>query len=263
MYIDAHSHWADPRISDSEIPILLEKSLDKNISVFLQGGVNPTDWARQIELKNKFPKHFLLSFGLHPYFIAENEYDVCETAMDELAHQTQQCIALGETGLDFRDKYLQTDVESQKEKQITFFENHIALSKVTNKPLVMHIVHAHAEAIHVLKTWDPPHCGGFIHAFNGSFEIATEYLKMNLLISVGGSVTYEKNSKLRLAVQKIPLDQLLIESDSPDQSPSGWVGPNDSTSLWQIANEIAKIKGVSPEIVLQTTTSNFKRLFKM
>ncbi len=263
MYVDAHSHWADPRILDSEIPELLKKSAQHNISIFLQGGINPNDWQKQIDLKNKFPNHFLLSFGLHPYFIAENETDVCESAMDELATQTHQCIALGETGLDFRDKYLTGDEETQKEKQITFFENHIALSKVTNKPLVMHVVHAHAEAIHILKTWDPPKCGGFVHAFNGSFEIASEYLKMNFLISVGGALTYEKNSKLRTAVKNIPLSQLLIESDSPDQAPSGWRGLNDSSSLWQIADEIAKIKEISPEFALETTTSNFKRLFKM
>lgn len=263
MYIDAHSHWADPRILDSEIPDLLKKSAQHNISLFLQGGINPTDWTRQIELKNKYPQNFLLAFGLHPYFIAENEYEICETAMDELALQINQCTAIGETGLDFRDKYLIGDIEIQKEKQITFFENHIALSKVTNKPLVIHVVQAHAEAVHVLKTWDPPECGGLIHAFNGSCETANEYLKMDFLISVGGAVTYEKNSKLRAAVQNLPIEMLLIESDCPDQAPSGWVGANDSSSLWSIANEIAKIKDISPEFVLQTTTSNFKRLFKM
>lgn len=263
MYIDAHSHWADPRIPDSEISQLLQKCSQKNISVFLQGGISPIDWERQRQLRLKFPKQFLLSFGLHPYFVAENDLAVCESAMDELAHMMNDCTAIGETGLDFREQYLQGDEDIQKEKQITFFENHIALSKLTLKPLVLHIVRAHPEAIHVLRTWDPPACGGLVHAFNGSYEVADQYVKMGFLISIGGAVTFEKNSKLKLAVQKLPIHSLLLESDSPDQAPLGWTGLNDSTSLWQIADEIARIKGLTSEKVLETTTSNFKRLFKL
>jgi TatD DNase family protein len=263
MYIDSHSHFADPRFSDSEIEKILENCREQKINLFLQGGINPTDWNRQLELKNKFPESFLLAFGLHPYFISENDRALCDAAMDELATRTHECIALGETGLDFREKYLGEDIESQKEKQITFFENHIALAKLTNLPIVMHVVQAHDEALRILKIWDPPQRGGFLHAFNGSFEVASEYIKMNFLISVGGAVTFEKNRKLREAVLKIPLENLLLESDSPDQAPIGWVGLNNSTSLWQIANEIAKIKEISPLKVLETTTSNFKRLFKM
>ncbi len=263
MYIDAHSHWADSRYKESEILNHLDQCFKKNISLFLQGGVDPADWDRQRQLKSKFPEHFLLGFGLHPYFVAQNDHETCDLAMDQLAQEINLCTAIGETGLDFREKYLVDDVEVQKEKQITFFENHIALSKVTHKPLVLHIVQAHAEALHVLKTWDPPSCGGFVHAFNGSFEIANEYIKMGFSISVGGAVTFEKNRKLRESVERLSLDSLLLESDSPDQAPFGWQGLNDSTSLWQIANEIAKIKGLTSEKVLETTTSNFKRLFKL
>ena len=275
MYIDSHSHYADPRFTDSEIATILELCYEQKISLFLQGGINPTDWNRQLKIKNKFPEIFLLAFGLHPYFVSENDRATCDSAMDELATRTHECVALGETGLDFREKYLcsgqssdsdsnlESSIESQKEKQITFFENHIALAKLTNLPIVMHVVQAHDEALRILKTWDPPERGGFLHAFNGSYETADEYIKMNFLISIGGAVTYEKNRKLREAVLKIPLENLLIESDSPDQSPFEWVGLNNSTSLWQIADEIAKIKEISPQKVLETTTSNFKRLFKM
>lgn len=263
MYIDAHSHWADSRFSDLDISGNLKKSFKKNITQFMQGGVSPTDWDRQLALKKKYPESFHLCFGLHPYFIAENNIEDCESAMDQLAQRTQDCSGIGETGLDFREKYLAGDIETQKEKQITFFENHIALSKVTNKPLVLHIVRAHDEAIRILKIWGPPSCGGFIHAFNGSFEVASEYLKMNFSISIGGAATFEKNSKLRDSVLRLPMDRLLLESDSPDQAPLGWQGLNDSASLIQIATEIAKIKGISPIEVLETTTSNFKRLFKM
>lgn len=263
MYIDAHSHWADSRYSESEISVLLEQCLQKKITLFLQGGVDPTDWERQEQLKSRYPDHFLLSFGLHPYFIAQNDLAVCEEAMDTLAQKVFLCTALGETGLDFRDKYLGAEADVQKEKQLTFFENHIALSKMTMKPLVLHIVQAHAEALHVLKTWDPPSCGGMVHAFNGSYEVAAEYVKLGFYISIGGAVTFAKNQKLKEAVRRLPMDQLLLESDSPDQAPFGWTGLNDSTSLLKIAEEIAIIKGLSTEKVLETTSSNFKRLFKL
>lgn len=261
MYIDSHSHWSDPRWNKSleEIKTHLDKALAKNITFFLQGGVNPTEWQAQKELKKNFSKNFGLSFGLHPYFIAENDEDACEEALDLLALELPAAMALGETGLDFRPHIMKDSMT----RQIEMFENQIELAKAFEKPLILHIVQAHDKALQVLDVWGVPSRKGLVHAFSGSFDTAKKYIDRGFLISVGGAVTFEKNKKLFDCVQKMPLESLLIESDCPDQAPDGWVGLNESTSIWIIAEKIAQIRNLSVLDVLQISASNFKRLFRM
>lgn len=259
MYIDAHSHWCDPRITAEQIPALITQCVEQNISIFMQAGVDPADWHRQIDLKRKYPDRFLLSFGLHPYFVAGHTQDECEDAMDELSIILDQAIGLGETGLDFRPHI----AKDSEDRQIIFFENQLSLAKAAYKPLILHIVQAHPEALKILDVWGAPESGGMVHAFNANAEIANEYLTRGLYLSIGGAVTHERNKHLREAVKNIPIDRLLIESDAPDQAPRDWQGLNNSTSIWRVAQEIATLRETSPLKILEMSTSNFKRLFSL
>jgi TatD DNase family protein len=260
-YIDAHSHWADPRFAEdpTQMARLLKSCVDKYIDFFLQGGVNPEDWQRQIALKTKYPAHIGLCFGLHPYFVAASEAEVCEAALDQLTHLLDQSMALGEAGLDFRP-HIMKDSELL---QIEMFENQIELAKVFRKPMVLHIVQAHEKAAQIFDIWGAPESAGFLHAFNSSFETAKKFINKGFLISVGGAVTFDKNSKLRDCIKKLPMEYLLIESDSPDQTPKGWSGLNDSSSLFKVAESIGLIKNLSAFEVLEISSSNFKRLFSL
>lgn len=261
-YADAHSHWSDPRLfSREDFDQLLQKALDKKIDFFLLGGVNPTEWENQFLLKLKYPQYFGLCLGLHPYFIAENEYETCEQALDLLVQKLAGAMALGETGLDFRP-HIMKDSELL---QIEMFENQIEIAKAFQKPLVLHIVQAHEKALRVFDMWQAPERGGLVHAFNGSWDVAQKYIRHGFVISVGGAVTFEKNNKLRECVRQMPLEYLLLESDSPDQAPAGWSReePNDSSSLYAIAEQIGLIRNLSPFDVLEIATSNFKRLFRL
>ncbi|MEQ1722963.1 MAG: TatD family hydrolase, partial [Pseudobdellovibrio sp.] len=205
-FIDAHSHWADSRFAEdpTHIERMLKACLDKNIDFFLQGGVNPEEWLRQISLKAKYPAHIGLCFGLHPYFVAANEVEVCEAALDQLTHLLDQSMALGEAGLDFRP-HIMKDSELL---QIEMFENQIELAKVFRKPMVLHIVQAHEKASQIFDIWGAPEHRGFLHAFNSSFETAKKFIDKGFLISVGGEVTFDKNSKLRDCIKKLPLEYL-------------------------------------------------------
>ena len=122
---------------------------------------------------------------------------------------------------------------------------------------------AQDKALQILDIWGLPPESGFVHAFTGSFEIAKKYIDRGFYISVGGAITFDKNKKIQDCVKKIPLEYLLIESDSPDQAPEGWQGLNNSTSIRVIAEKIAQLRGLSVLQVLEITTSNFKRLFRM
>lgn len=264
MYIDSHSHWSDPRYTPELIEILLRKSEVLDISEFMLGGVDQSDWHQQLELKKKYPKNFHLCFGLHPYFVSKNNRNSCEAALDELVQLIHLATGLGETGLDFRDNILKSDLFSPDEvraHQIEFFENQIELSKVYQKPLVLHIVQAHEKALQIFEMWGVPEKKGMIHAFNGSLEIAQKYIDLGFMISLGGAVTYDKNQKLHRAAAQIPQEFLLIESDSPDQAPQNWSGLNDSSSLWQIAEKIAVLRGQTVKEIFEISTRNFKKLF--
>lgn len=261
MYIDSHCHWSDPRwnLTNEEIKFHLKKSFEKKINFFLQGGIHPEEWQRQKQLKDLFPQNFGLTFGVHPYFIAAHDDETCEEALDSLAKELPIALALGETGLDFRPHIMKDSMI----RQIVAFENQIELAKVFQKPLILHIVQAHDKALQILDIWGVPPAKGMVHAFTGSFDTANKYIERGFLISVGGAVTYEKNKKLLDCIEKIPLEYLLVESDSPDQAPAGWSGLNDSTSLWPIAEKIAQIRKLSVLDILEVSTSNFKRLFRL
>lgn len=261
-YADAHSHWSDPRLFTREdFDLLLQKALDKKIDFFLLGGINPTEWQNQILLKQRYPQTFGMSLGLHPYFVAENDFETCEQALDQLVQLLPQAMALGETGLDLRP-HIMKDSELL---QIEMFENQIEIAKAFQKPLVLHIVQAHEKALRIFDMWQAPERAGLVHAFTGSYEIAKKYIDHGFLISVGAAVTFEKNRKLHECIKQMPLEYFVIESDSPDQAPANWPPGeiNDSSSIYTIAEKIGLIRNLGPFEVLEIATSNFKRLFRL
>ncbi len=270
MYTDAHTHWTDLRMTqfDHIKTDQMQIMAAENITTFMEAGVNPEGWLRQIELQKKYPENFKLALGLHPYFVAENEITVCEDALDQLSHIVHLASGIGETGLDFRDQYTKKIEEDDLvDKQILFFENQIQLAIQCHKPLVLHVVKAHEDALKILKLWDANQVGGMVHAYNSSYDIAKKYMDLGFLISVGGAMTYPKNKNLIEAVKKIPLEKMLIESDAPDQAPQDWLNDdgtshNSSLSVLKVAKVLAEIKGVGVEVVARQTTENFKTLFR-
>lgn len=266
MYIDSHTHYSDERVKDSDIEALLSLAKSKQITQFMLAGISPEEWVRQKELQKKYPDVFFSALGLHPYFVSASSSEDCELALDHLASLLNTARGIGEMGLDFREKILQSTLRSpevQMAHQMEFFENQIELSRVYKKPMVLHVVQAHEKALEMLDLWGYENQVGMVHAFSGSYEVAKKYIDNGFLISIGSAVTYDKNKKIKEAVSKIPLDQILLESDMPDQPPQGWNGANNSTSLWQIAQQIAALKNTTAEEVLKASTDNFKKLFSI
>lgn len=269
MYIDAHSHWSDLRLSQAKdsIKAQLLQAEKLKITYFMQAGVDPEDWQRQFSLQKKFPENFGLCFGLHPYYVADifksGLITKVEDSLDQLSQILPLAIALGEAGLDFREKVLGTiAVEKAMAFQIEAFENQIQLAHAFKKPLVLHIVRAHEKAIEVLRMWKQEKAySGLVHAFTGSFETAQLYIELGFLISVGTAVTFAKNHKLHKCVQRLPIESFVIETDSPDQPPEGQQGLNLPENLIKVAEKIAELRGLSAEKVLEITTDNFKRVF--
>lgn len=265
VWIDSHCHLADPRISD--LNNWITESALKGLGYFVQGGVGPEDWQRQIQLAQQHKNKIGLCFGVHPYWVADHTLQECEVALDELANHTGQIVALGEMGLDFRPKILNCesqDIADSKSKQISVFEMQLELAQVVKKPIVLHLVQAHEDAIKILDFWGLPSSGGFVHSFNGSLAKAQEFIERGLLISVGGSLLRPDNERLRQAVKSISLEKLLIETDSPDQPGPKYQGQlNPLISLFDVAEEVAKIKGITLTEVLDKSRENLKRLLRL
>lgn len=257
--IDAHSHLSDLRFVEQGIDPV-EAALRSGVDYFLQGGVGPDDWQRQQELALKYPNHIGTCFGLHPYWVSDHSPEDCEAALDTLARLLPSALALGELGLDFRPKI----VGEKHSHQIDFFEKQIELAHFTHKPIVLHLVQAHEEALQVLNTWAVPSRGGMVHSFNGSAHKAEDFLKLGLYISVGGPLCRPDNQRLRQAVKEIPMERLLIESDSPDQAAFPEEGVlNTPESIFEVARTIGVIKSLDPDEIFDITTANFKRLFSL
>lgn len=257
IYYDSHSHLADPRLQ-GQVGDLLARAKSRGIQFHLQGGVGPEDWLRQKELSVQYPE-ILCCFGLHPYWVSEHSELECEEALNILSRELQFSKGLGEMGLDLRPQYLET-----QDLQMHVFESQLELAEFAKKPMVLHLVRAFDEAQRVFEIFGIPEKKGMVHSFNGSAPQAEAYLKLGLHLSVGGPVVRSDNKKLHQAVSAIPLELLLIETDSPDQPPPGLQpGKNEPESLWLVAETIGKIKKITPEEVLDISSQNLKKLFSL
>ncbi len=261
-WADAHAHLADerwevqgPQVQDEGIA----EALQKGIGFFLQGGVDPADWIRQKNLKSRHPQRIGLCFGLHPYFVASHSNEQCEQALDVLAPLIAEAQALGEMGLDFRPHIM----KDSRERQIEFFENQLELADATQKPVVLHLVQAHEETLKILDVWGVPRAKGFVHSFNGSVSKAQELIRRGLSLSVGGPLCRPDNHKLHQAVKEVPLEFLLLETDSPDQPPPLYENQlNPPASLWEVARAVGELKSLDPSEILDVATANLRRLVR-
>lgn len=256
-YIDSHMHATDERWTD--LSQSLKRAREKGITDFVMGGVSPDEWEKQKLISQK-EEGLHCVFGLHPYFVAANELSECENALDLLSKNLKHSKALGETGLDYRKAIGQ----GTEDRQLQIMEAQVELAVVRDLPVVFHIVRAFDNFSRYLEWAAPKSLRGFVHAFNGPWEHAYTYIRKGLLISVGGALCWDKNNKLKESVVKIPMEFLLIESDSPDQPPESRKGMlNEPETIWEVAHEVARLKGLQTEEVLDRSSQNLRKLLSL
>ncbi|MGE0633204.1 MAG: TatD family hydrolase, partial [Pseudobdellovibrionaceae bacterium] len=259
-FIDSHCHLSDPRLDPTLLQQMMSSAAEMRISRFVQGGVGPEEWQKQIELASRFPKKVILCLGLHPMWVADHDEEECEKALDLLAPLLPKAKALGEMGLDFRPHYR----NHSEQLQVRMFEEQLELAEAAELPAVLHLVQAHEFAIRILDVWGSPKKGGFAHSFNGSSQKAEDLMRRGFSLSVGGPVTYSNNKTLRTAVEAIPMERLLLETDAPDQPPFSKKGQlHGPASLWEIAETVGHIKALDPEEVLEASSANVRRLLNL
>lgn len=273
-WIDSHCHLTDPRLDQIRDEWILEAA-GYGIDFFMQGGIGPEDWICQRALAARYPGKLGLCFGLHPYWVADHSLEECEAALDLLARDGagDQCLALGEMGLDLRSQILkapQGEEASIQAKQIEVFTLQLELAEVLNKPIVLHVVQAHEMTQTIFdqvfdhgsspRRGQPPK-GGLVHSFNGSWAQAEKYLERGLLISVGGPLCRASARRLEEVVKQLPLDRLLLETDAPDQPPDRLRGQmNPLASLIEVARRVAELKKMDIQEILEASKNNFVKL---
>lgn len=194
------------------------------------------------------------SVGVHPDYEDEGEISV-----EELVKRAQhpKVVAIGETGLDYFR--LTGDLEWQRER----FRNHIRAAIEVDKPLIIHTRAAAEDTIRILREENAQMVGGVMHCFTESLDVAKQAIDLGFYISFSGIVTFKNAANLKEVAKQVPLDRILVETDSPYLAPVPFRGKtNQPAYVKYVAEEVAALRGIPFEELAEATTNNFFRLFK-
>jgi TatD DNase family protein len=251
MYIDSHCHINFPEIANNLEEILANMRANQ-VSNALCVSVDLDKFPEILALAERHDNIYA-SVGVHPDYELENEPSQAELV--RLA-QHPKVIAIGETGLDYFR--LQGDLEWQRER----FRTHIRAAAESKKPLIIHTRSASTDTLRLMQEEGASSVGGVMHCFTESMEVALAAIDMNFYISFSGIVTFKKALELKEVAKHIPLDRMLIETDSPYLAPVPFRGKlNQPAYVKHVAEEIAKLRGITVEEVGEATSANFKQLF--
>lgn len=251
MLVDSHCHLDFPQLSGS-IEQVIDLMQDNGVGCALCIGVTLEDLPRVLALAEAWPV-LLASVGVHPEATGVREPTVAEL-VEVACHP--RVIAIGETGLDY---YWHKDApEWQRER----FRIHIRAARQAQKPLVVHTREAAADTLRVMQEEGAREAGGVMHCFTETWEVAEAALDRGFYISLSGIVTFKKALTVREVAQRVPLDRLLVETDSPYLAPVPYRGKiNQPGYVKHVAEEVARLRGLSYEALVDATTANFFRLF--
>ena len=251
MLVDSHCHIDFPELAEN-LPQLLELMQKNKVGCAVCIGVNLEDLPRILSLAEAHP-NILASVGVHP-----EAADAREPTLAELVNLARhpKVIAIGETGLDY---YWHKDApEWQRER----FRTHIRAAIEAGKPLVIHNREATSDTLRLLSEEGAGQVGGIMHCFTENWDVAKAALALGFHISLSGIVTFRNALIIKDVARRVPLDRLLIETDSPYLAPMPYRGKtNQPGYVLHVAEEIARLRNISFEEVARATTDNFFRLF--
>ena len=257
MFVDSHCHINFPELAE-RLPDILDTMRANQVSHALCVSVTLLDFPQVLALAEKYP-HIFASVGVHPDY-----EDTPEPSVDQLVElaQNPRIVAIGETGLDyFRIK---GDLEWQRER----FRVHIRASRASGKPLIIHTRSAADHTLRILREekagTDDGGLAGVMHCFTESLEVATAAIAMGFYISFSGIVTFKNAKDLQAVARAVPLERMLIETDSPYLAPVPMRGKmNEPGFVRHVAEYLSDLKEIPLSVLADTTTRNFKTLFQI
>ena len=252
MLVDSHCHLDFPELAD-QLDSVFELMRANDVERALCVSVTLEDFPRVRKLAETYP-HLHASVGVHP------DYEgVAVTAGQLVALANHpRVVAIGETGLDYYR--LKGDLEWQRER----FRAHIRAARECGKPLIVHTREAADYTLRIMREEGAGEAGGVMHCFTESWEVAEAAMGMGFHISFSGIVTFKNAKALREVARRVPLENMLVETDAPYLAPMPYRGKtNQPGYVRHVAAEIARLKGVTLEQVAQKTTNNYYQLFRV
>jgi len=250
LLVDSHAHLEDEKY-DRDREKVIEKC-KKDLTFLINVGSNLLTSKQSIELAHNYD-FIYASAGIHPHD-AQKEFDKVEE-IERLALQ-EKVVAIGEIGLD----YYYNDPPKEFQKEV--FTKQIRLAKKLNLPIIIHDRDAHGDILDILKKEWTKDLRGVFHSYSGSVEMAFQAIEMNFYISLGGPVTFKNAKKPKEVVKAVPIEKLLIETDSPYLTPEPYRGKrNTPVYVKFVAEKIAELREMSYEEVCRITAENAIKLF--
>ncbi len=246
---------------------LYDKAFDNDRETMLAGVFDVCDYVvcpaedvasseAALSLAQKYPQIYA-AVGIHPQ-LTKDATEEALAAIRKLAEENEKVVAIGEIGLDYY--YLYSEIDVQKR----WFARQIELAKELDLPIIIHDRDAHGDMMDILRAHKDAKLRGILHCYSGSLEMAEELIGMGFYISFAGPVVFPKSTKLKEIAQKLPLEKILVETDSPYLTPPPFRGRrNDSSKVRYVAEEIAKLKNISFEEVAEQTRRNALEIYRL
>lgn len=254
MYFDTHAHLDDSKFREDQEQVIA-RAREAGLELIVNVGYNLQSARRTVAMTKKYD--FIYgAVGMHPH----DAKDLDGESLRELRRLAQEpkIIAIGEIGLDYHYDHSPRDVQQR------VFRRMIDLARELKKPIVIHDREAHEDIFRILKEENAKEVGGIFHCYSGSWPMAKEAIEMGFYISIAGPVTFHNAKKTVEVVKEVPLEWLLIETDSPYLAPVPYRGKrNESAYVVKVAEMIAQIRGLDVEEVGRITTTNGKRAFNI
>ncbi len=254
MIFDTHSHYDDEAF-DEDRETLLRSLPGKGVGTLVTVGADIPTSEAALRLAASH-ENIYAAIGVHPSDTGEmSDVDIRWLR----AHASDNnVVAIGEIGLDYHWKTPEPSVQKH------WFEEQIALAKEVRLPIIFHSREAAEDTMRIICDSGACECGGVIHCYSYSKEMAQEYVKMGYFIGVGGVVTFKNGRRLKETVEAVPIENIVLETDCPYLAPEPYRGRrNDSTYLTRVAEEIARLKGMTSDEVIRITEENARRLYRL
>ncbi|MBQ0042906.1 MAG: TatD family hydrolase [Lachnospiraceae bacterium] len=253
MIFETHAHFDDEAFDEDREELLLNMKRN-GIHPIVNVGASMGSSRESVKLSSDYPNVYA-AVGVHPSEVYQmTEADLMD--LEDLSRESK-VLAIGEIGLDYH--YEDTDAECQK----YWFIQQLKLAKKVNLPIIIHSREACLDTMEIMKE-HAKGLTGVIHCFSYPVEIAREYVKMGFYLGIGGVLTYKNANKLIEVAEEIPLDKLVLETDSPYLTPVPHRGErNDSRNLIYVAEKLAKIKNMPVDKLIKQTSENARNLYRL
>lgn len=252
LLIDSHCHFDDQRL-DSDRDQAYRRATDAGVRTMVVPGVTAAQWPRQREIVNRYPGLYA-SYGLHPMFLDQHR----PQHIDELAAwlDREPCVAVGECGLDFFLDHLDRTL------QVELFVAQLRLAREFDLPVIIHARRAVDQVSKYLRRF--PGLRGVVHSFAGSRQQAQTLVGMGFKLGLGGALTWSRAQRLRRLAATQPMEDILLETDAPDQPGAAHRGErNEPSFLPEVVEVLAQLRNTAAEEIVAAANKNATRLFRI